>query len=57
MSARTKRMEANRKRHDRSAMMQWITIGLLMAVVLVAILVFTDAGGSGGHSGFVTVFG
>lgn len=56
MSTRTKASQAARKSHDRAAMVQWVTIGLVIALGLAAILFLTDSGGlSGGHGGFLTV--
>jgi hypothetical protein len=40
------------KSHDRSALIQWLALGLLAALGLIAAFVLTDGGGGyGGHSG------
>lgn len=56
MSTRTKKMRANQKAHDRSAFIQWLAIGLVVALGLVAILLLTDATTyGGGHSGVISL--
>jgi tetrahydromethanopterin S-methyltransferase subunit F len=55
MSTRTKKLEADRKSHQRSALIQWVAIGLVVALGLVAILLLTDATTYGGHSGVITL--
>lgn len=58
MSTRTKKMEADRKTHQRSAMIQWTAIGMVIALGLVAILVLTDATTNyGGHGGLISLLG
>lgn len=39
--------------HDRSALIQWVALGLVVALGLIAALVLTDGGNGygGGHSG------
>ncbi|MEM7323730.1 MAG: hypothetical protein AAF531_11650 [Actinomycetota bacterium] len=54
MSTKTKQMEASRKRHDRAALIQWVTIGLAVALVLTAILLLTEADGPG-HGGVISL--
>ncbi len=46
MSKRTKISATERRRHDRSATLQWVGIGLVVALGLAAALLLTD--GSGG---------
>ncbi len=51
MSTKSKRMTET-KSHDRSALIQWLALGLLAALGLIAAFVLTDGGGGyGGHSG------
>ncbi|MGI9595626.1 MAG: hypothetical protein ACR2QK_05680 [Acidimicrobiales bacterium] len=52
MSTRSKNMDAGRRSHDRSALIQWVALGLLAALGLIAAFVLADGGGGGGgHSG------
>ncbi len=37
--------------HDRSALIQWVALGLVAVLGLLAALVLTDGNGGGGHSG------
>ncbi len=39
--------------HDRSALIQWLALGLILALGLVAVLVFTDGDGAPVQSGFL----
>ncbi len=55
MSTRTKKMEADRKSHDRSALIQWVAIGLVVALGFMAILLLTDANPYGGHGGVISL--
>lgn len=56
MSTRTKKMEADRKSHERSALIQWVAIGLVVALGLVAILLLTEANTyGGGHGGVISL--
>ena len=51
MSTKSKRMNET-KSHDRSALIQWVALGLVATLGLIAAFVLTDGGGGrGGHSG------
>lgn len=51
MNAKSKYASDSRKSHDRSALIQWIAIGLVAGIGLLAAFVLTDGGGGGGgHS-------
>lgn len=39
--------------HDRSALIQWVAFGLVVALGLVAALVLTDGSGNAVHGGFL----
>ena len=49
MSTKSKNAGAT-KNHDRSALIQWVALGLVVALGLIAALVLVE-GGRGGHSG------
>lgn len=53
MSTRSTKQASNEQRsHDRSALVQWVALGLLAVLALVAALVLAEGGrGGGGHSG------
>lgn len=46
MSRRTRLSEAEQRRHDRSAMIQWIGIGIVAVLGLAAALLLTDGSGT-----------
>ncbi len=49
MSRRQNLSTSERRRHDRSAMIQWVALGLVAVLGLAAALLFADGGGGGGH--------
>lgn len=52
MSTKSKQA-AHAKSHDRSALIQWVALGLVALLGLIAAFVLSDGGGGngGGHSG------
>lgn len=52
MSTKSKRAARQGSNHDRSALIQWVALGLVAALALIAAFVLADGGGGGGgHSG------
>ncbi|MEM7274938.1 MAG: hypothetical protein AAF547_17785 [Actinomycetota bacterium] len=54
MTTKTSKRNSQRS-HDRSALIQWTALGLVVALGLFAILVLTDANTYGGHGGFLAL--
>ena len=50
METRTKEA-LDARNHDRSAMIQWVALGLVALLGVIATVMLTDGGGGGGHGG------
>lgn len=49
MSRRTRFSAAEQRRHDRSALLQWIGVGIVALLGLAAAFLLTDGDGGGSH--------
>jgi hypothetical protein len=50
MATKSKKAANNKRSHQRSATIQWLALGLLAFLALIAAFTLSDGGG-GGHSG------